>query len=175
MPEEKETHRSKVIAQEIRDWIESVSGTFHIRDLYQWIPELSKNTADKRKISAYLSRMVKDGLVERNGRYGVFRKVDQDLELMDFLDADDSAIDIWLPFDLTDYVEIMPGNIICIAGEKETGKTTIAMNIAWANRDRFKVYYFNSEMGKGELLKRVRKFKNTDPYDWAKKINFYQK
>ena len=180
--EERETTRSKVIAQEIRDWIESISGTFHIRDLYGWIPELSKNTQDKRKISAYLAKMLKEGLVERDGRYGVYRKVENKLERMDFLNVTSIPVDIWLPFQtdetessLNDMVEIYPSNIIVIAGEKGVGKTTIAMNIAWQNRNAWEVSYFNSEMGKHELKKRVEMFEGTDPYEWAEKISFYPK
>lgn len=173
MEEERERGRARVISHEVRQWVEASHGQFHIRDLYQWIPDLSKSTQDKRKISSYLCRLVDKGILERNGNYGFYRKVDSELERMDFLHSDENAVDIWLPFNLTNYVEIMPGNIIAIAGEKETGKTTLALNIAWANRNTWDISYFNSEMGPGELKKRVGKFKNTDPYEWAEKISFY--
>ena len=179
-PQEK---RVKVIAQEIRDWVDSVHGQFHIRDLYQWIPELSKTTQDKRKISTYLCRMVDKGIIERDGgRNGVYRKIDKDLERMDFLNVDSKPVDLWLPFEtdetistLNDLIEIYPSNIIVVAGEKGVGKTTIAMNIAWQNRNTWDVSYFNSEMGKHELKKRVEMFTETDPYEWAEKISFYPK
>ena len=180
--EEKTTQRAKIIIQEIRDWMETVNGSFHIRDLYQWIPELSKSTQDKRKISAYLSKLVKEGLIERDGRYGVYRKADTELERMDFMNVESKPVDLWLPFEtdetkstLNDLVEIYPSNIIVIAGEKGVGKTTLAMNIAWANRNTWDVSYFNSEMGKHELKKRVEMFTDTDPYEWAEKISFYPK
>lgn len=125
---------------------------------------------------------LKRGLLERDGRYGVYRKIDSEPERMDFLNAETDPVDLWLPFEtdetessLNDLVEIYPSNIIVIAGEKGVGKTTIAMNIAWANRNTWDTSYFNSEMGKHELRKRVNMFTGTDPYEWAEKISFYPK
>jgi len=173
--ETKGERQRRITLEEVRKWVKSVQGQFHIQDVYNWMPELAKSPPDRRQISSHLARLVKEGLIDRNGRYGIFRKVDDELEVMDFLDADESPVDIWLPFDLTGMVEIMPGNIVCIAGEKETGKTTMAMNIAWVNRNQWDVHYFNSEMGKSELKKRIRKFKDTEPYQWAEKISFYNR
>lgn len=173
MEEERETQRGRVIAQEIRDWIESVSGTFHIRDLYQWIPELSQNTSDKRYISKCLGRMVAERTLERDGKYGIYRKVQTDLERMNFAGANPTGVDIWLPFNLTDYVELMAGGIIIISGLEDSGKSTLVLNIAWANRDKWDVHYFNSELGEGSLLRRISKFPNTEPMQWQEKISFY--
>ncbi len=171
--EERETTRSKVIAQEIRDWIESVSGTFNIKDLYQWIPELSKNTSDKRYISKCLSRLITQRVLERDGKYGVYRKIQTDLEKMDFAGANPKGVDIWLPLNLSDYVEVMAGGIILIAGLEDSGKTTLVLNVAWANRNKWDVHYFNSELGDGGLKRRVEKFPNTEPMQWQEKISFY--
>jgi hypothetical protein len=173
MAEDKPTQRAKVISHEIRQWLETVSGTFHIRDLYGWIPELSKTANDKRKISAYLSRMESEGLIEHNGKYGQFRKIETQLDRMDIVGANETPIDVWLPFNLTEYAQIMPGGIILIAGEQDTGKTTFALNIAWANRHSWDVHYFNSELSAGGLKKRTLQFQNTEPMQWAEKINFY--
>lgn len=171
--EERETHRSKVIVQEIREWIESIDGTFHIRDLYGWIPELSKNTSDKRYISKCLSRLIAQRVLERNGKYGVYRKIQTDLKRMDFANANPKGVDIWLPLNLSDYVEIMAGGIIIISGLEDSGKSTLVLNIAWANRNTWDVHYFNSELGEGSLLRRISKFPNTEPIQWQEKISFY--
>lgn len=171
--EEKTTQRARIIIQEIREWIESVHGKFHIRDLYNWIPELSKSTNDKRYISKCLSRLIDENLIERNGRYGIYRKIQTDLERMDFAGANPKGVDIWLPFNLTDSVEIMPGGIIVIAGLEDSGKTTIALNIAWANRNKWEVHYFNSELGNSSLNRRVSQFSGTEPMQWQEAINFY--
>ncbi len=180
--ERKEEKQNRITLEEIRKWIASVSGQFHIRDLYSWMPELSSKPPERRQISTCLGRLVKEGLLERDGRYGIYRKVDSELERMDFLNVDSKPVNLWLPFEtdetessLNDLVEIYPSNIIVIAGEKGVGKTTIAMNIAWANRNTWDISYFNSEMGKHELRKRVNMFSGTDPYEWAEKISFYPK
>lgn len=178
--EDRDTRRSKIIAQEIRDWIETVNGIFHLRDLYDWIPDLSKSRGDKQYIRKCLHRMIEKGILASNGRYGIYRKIVDKPERMDFLSVESKPVDIWLPFQtdetessLNDLVEIYPSNIIIIAGEKGVGKTTLAMNIAWVNRNTWNVSYFNSEMGKHELKKRVEMFNGTDPYEWAEKISFY--
>ncbi len=173
--ERKEEKQSRITLEEIRKWIGSISGEFNIKDLYNWMPELSSKPQERRQISNCLGRLVKEGLLDRDGKYGIYRKIDSELERMDFLNADTNPVDIWLPFSLTDMVEIMPGNIIAIAGEKETGKTTLALNIAWTNRNKWDVHYFNSEMGNSELKKRISKFEDTDLYEWAEKISFYPK
>ena len=171
---ERETNRSRVIAKEIRDWIESVSGIFNIQDLYHWMPELSKNTADKRYISKCLSRMVGQNMLERDGKYGVYRKIQTDLERMDFAGASSKGVDIWLPFDLGNYVDIMPGGIVLIAGLEDSGKTTITLNIAWANRNKWNVHYFNSELGTNGLKRRVEEFPGTEAMQWQEAINLLQ-
>lgn len=171
--ETKEEQRTRVIIQEIRDWVESIHGQFNIKDLYQWMPELSRTAQDKRKISAYLSKLVKERLIERDGRYGLYRKPETAIEKMEFADANEKGVDIWLPFNLRDYVEIAAGGIIIIAGEQDSGKTTLALNIAWANRNIWDVHYFNSELGLGALKKKTMLFKDTEPIQWQEKISFY--
>ena len=164
------------VATILKAWIEYTSGMFRIEQVYSAFPDYSKDPTTKRYISTVLSRLVKDGYLERDGaRYGYFRRVEKTLETMDFINADDKAVDIWLPFDLAKMVEIMPSNIIIFAGEKETGKTTLALNIAWANRKTWDVHYFNFEMGRNELKKRLKKFSDTDLMDWAQDISFYQR
>jgi len=92
---------------------------------------------------------------------------------MDIAGASEKGVDIWLPFSLREYAEILPGGIILIAGEQDSGKTTIALNIAWENRNTWDVHYFNSELGPGALKKRTMQFANSEPMQWQEKINFY--
>ena len=168
-----ETQR-KAVMHEIRDWVQIVAhGNFTIRDIYKFFPQYSKSTNDKKYLSTCITRLVKEHLLERDGRYGQYRKCDLELERMDFLSVQAKPVDIWLPFELCNLIEIYPSNIIVLAGEKGAGKTTLAMNIAWENRNTWDVNYYNSEMGKAELKKRVIMFEDTDPYEWAEKISFY--
>lgn len=52
-----------------------------------------------------------------------------------------------------------------MSGEKDAGKTAFAMNVAYMNRNAWKVRYFNSEMGLEELRGRLKKF-NYPMKDW---------
>ena len=60
----------------------------------------------------------------------------------------------------------MPGNIIVIAGEPNAGKTGLILNIIRENMHRFKIHYFNSEMGRGELKRRLSKFDGVPLSAW---------
>jgi ABC-type phosphonate transport system ATPase subunit len=63
-----------------------------------------------------------------------------------------------LPFEIDKKVEIMPGNIIAIAGEVNAGKTAFLLNVLNENMHKFEIHYFSSEMGGSELKKRLKKF-----------------
>jgi len=103
--------------------------------------------------------MVKEGLVERvQERHGCYRRVDQECEDIDFLNAPTATVDLCLPFEIEKKVEIMPGNIIVVAGEMNAGKTAFLLNVVRDNMDKFDIHYFSSEMGAGEMSKRLAKF-----------------
>ena len=89
-----------------------------------------------------------------------------DLERINFLEAPTDCVDVTLPFGLHDLVEIMPSNVIVIAGEPNTGKTAFLLNVVRDNMDKFNVHYFNSEMGAGDLRKRLEKFEGIGLDDW---------
>jgi len=153
--------RSKNLTQEIREWISSTLGNFSSTDVNNIALPSTKSTlpAERRKVSAILSRFVKSGFIERVGNQnGVFRRVEVDAEEMNFLDAETETVNIWLPFGLSEKVEIMPGNIIVIAGSPDSGKTGLLLNIIRENMRRHEVHYFNSEMGSSELKKRLSNF-----------------
>lgn len=181
MEKERESRRAKVIIQEIREWIDSFQGQFHIRDLYQWIPELSKSTQDKRYISNCLGRLVKERILDRDGKYGVYRKIERQLETIDFINIKANPIDIWLPFGITaasdengpGLVNLYNGNIVVIAGEKDAGKSTVCYNIAKENMNTWDTHFFDSEAGAEELHIRLSKF-DMDIYDWGK-LSIYER
>ena len=117
---------------------------------------------------------MKEGVLERAGdKDGHFRRVVKECDDIDFLNADDKTVDIKLPFGLHELAETMPGNIIGIAGEVNSGKTALLLNIARDNMDRFKIYYFSSEMGAAELKKRLKGF-DLPLSDW-KRVKFKER
>jgi hypothetical protein len=57
-----------------------------------------------------------------------------------------------------------------VAGEKDAGKTSFAMNTAYMNRDTLPVRYLNSEMGEEELEERLVLFPDARLSEWRKII-----
>ncbi len=85
---------------------------------------------------------------------------------MDFVNAEDKFLPLWLPMGIHKMVGIMPGNIIMVAGEPNAGKTAVMLNIIKSNMNKFNVHYFNSEMGAGELKGRLKKFDDLGLKQW---------
>jgi hypothetical protein len=105
-------------------------------------------------------RLVEIGVLNRWGsKRGWYIPRKCELVEMDYVNADDSPLDIWLPFNLSDYVELYENSVVIIAGAPNSGKTSLLLNILAENqRKKWDMYYFNSEMSAGELKKRLDKF-----------------
>jgi len=145
------------ISEEVRDFAVTSSGYFLTSDCYNRLQVTSRS--EKKAVVQELLRMHKNGLIERHGnKNGCYRRVEGDVEEMDFLAADTETVSLCLPFGLSEKVEIMPGNIIVVAGSPDSGKTGFLLNVIRENMERFKVHYFNSEMGSSELKKRLNNF-----------------
>ena len=99
---------------------------------------------------------------------------------MDWVNADTEFLDFWLPYDLTKIAGVQPGNVLILAGEKDSGKTAALMNIAKENRHNFKVHYFSSEMGAAEFKLRANKFDimpdqwGIKVYEWVSNFHFFE-
>jgi hypothetical protein len=156
--------RERNIAQEVREWVLTSSGFFLTSDCYNGLQLTSRE--QQKACVLELLRMQKDGLIEKYGdRRGCYRRVEKEYEEMDFVNASTHDVDIKLPFAIEKFVEIMPGNIIVVAGEVNAGKTAFALNVVQMNMDRFDIHYFNSEMGASELRKRLAKFPSPQHLD----------
>jgi hypothetical protein len=142
------------------EWVDEAPGWFSVTDV--------TNDADERLVfTRKFETLVKTGFLERHGKKrGCYRKKESDLVEMDFINANEDPVDIWLPFDISDLVEIYDGNLILIAGAKDSGKTCLNLNVIKENRNRMKVHYFNSEMGAGELKKRLSSFPDIGLDQW---------
>lgn len=146
---------------------------FKTTDIYN---ELNiRNRQQKKKVSDYLAQFVAEGILERvGGQRGVFTHTLKKLKRISYINISSTIKDkgiMILPLGLEKLgVEIMPGNIIVVAGESNAGKTTLCLNIAHDNLNTlnpegpFKnVRYFSSEMQALELHRRVKAF--GDPMD----------
>jgi AAA+ ATPase superfamily predicted ATPase len=130
---------------------------------------------EKKKVAVILNRLAKEGLLEPTGiRAGEYRIVDRSCEAEDWQNACTEPISgLWLPFELDQIIEVMPGDIILIAGSQNAGKSALMMNIAKENRDKFVIHYFSSELRPGSFKRRMQKFPDVSPDQMN--INFYQR
>jgi len=163
------------IAEEVREFVMTSSGSFLTSDVSGRLQVTSRS--EKKAVTSELLRLHGKGIIERYGnRNGCYRRVEKQCEPLDFQNAPTESVDIVLPFDLHNMVEIMPGNIILVSGEPNAGKTGFLLNVIRMNMGKFTVHYFNSEMGGGELRKRLSKFDM--PLDawtfkaWERSANF---
>jgi hypothetical protein len=125
-----------------------------------------------------LEMLVNEGILDRVGsKRGWYRPAVKELQCIDMDIANSDPVDIFLPFAAHKLVHLMPGNIITVGGEKNAGKTGFMLNLAFANRDDWRIHYFNSEMGPGEMRLRCQKY--CESYkcmfsEW-RKVKFYER
>lgn len=118
---------------------------------------------EKKNRSQVLLRLVEEGIITRSGNRGAFRKIENKLKEIDFLNAGDKDFDINLPFGLNSFVSIHPGNILIIAGVKDAGKSAMMFHLLQLNNDSsYPLLYFSSEMGGTELKSRLSSVKKLD-------------
>lgn len=154
------------LSQEVREFAMSTNGHFLSTDVHKCL-QLSTRR-DHKTVSEILRRLVDEGLIERYGkRNGCFRKIDKDVDIIDWKKNQGEELDISLPLSLNELVKIYPKNIIVIAGMSNAGKTALLLNIVGLNLDKYegKMNYFSSEMGACELKTRLMKF-GLAPESW---------
>jgi len=146
----------------LEDWINEAPGWFTVSDI-------TSDRDEQLVFTRKFETLVSIGKCQRHpDRRGCYRKIESELEIMDFVNVEANPVDIWLPFDLSDYVELYPGNMVLLAGCKSSGKTSVMLNLIHENMREWDVEYFNSEMGASELRRRLDLF----PYTPISKWNF---
>lgn len=161
------------LAERIKIWVDdNKQRHFHTTYLDKELQIVTeRDIANRRQI---LKRMVDGGVLTRGGSVGAFRIIEKGSKL-DWLNADDTPLNIVFPLEEERLVEIYPKNTLLYAGSWQSGKTAYFMNMAWMNRDRFsRVIYFMSELGKHEIKKRLRKGKHFDLEEYSQKIEMVE-
>ena len=149
------------LTQSVREFIRETHGIFSIKQLDE---ELGITIKQKSQRKTILARLTKEGLIERQ-KPSYYRIKESALPDMDWQNADTSGgLDIKLPFEMHQLVEIYPRNIIMIAGTTNAGKTALLLNLIKLNMHRFEIHYFTSELSEQELRKRLSKF--GDDIEW---------
>ncbi len=149
----------------VKLWIEQAPGTFSVRDIKDELRIIDEKSLNTLYVS--LHRLEKEKIIEKEGtKRGVYRRIENDVQVMNFLNVNGNDVDVWLPFGIDKLVRLYPGNIVLLAGEIESGKTALMLNIIKENMKSWQVHYFNSEMGEVELRERLLLFDDIKLEDW---------
>jgi hypothetical protein len=161
------TPSERMLAGEVREWVELSSGSFLSSDVVRDVvnfPQMSSLSSRvcKKNISKVLSRLVDERVLERVGnKNGCFRRIENECEVMEWWNANSKdTFDITWPFGLERLVKLYPKNIVVVAGAVQAGKTAFLLNTAIKNVDKYsgRIHYFNSETGEDELSGRIEDF-----------------
>ncbi len=164
--------RERVLADEVREYVLSTDGHVLSTDVYNSLDVSTRK--EKKNVSEILSRLMKEGLIERAGRKnGCFRKLDAECDTIDWESASGIPLDIAWPLQLEKKVTIYPKSLAVIAGVQNVGKSCFALNLAYMNRNTMPVRYLSSEMGGDELHNRLNLF-NQPSEEW-KRVDFRER
>lgn len=148
-------HQDTSLAKLIREFVNQTQGTFSTDQVDS---ELGITGKDKQNRRVILCRLIEEGLLERV-KPRLYRVKEKPLPDMSWQDADTSAgLDLKLPFDIHNLVEIYPKNILVIAGASNAGKTAYLLSFIRDNMRDWDIHYFTSELSEQELKKRIGKF-----------------
>jgi len=155
---QRDVRRKGSIAQDVRDFLEVTTGKFRVTDLERAVTTVTKG--NNKAILMSLSRLCKEGIIERLQEPGTYRMVEkiESVNIRDVVEEDPQ--EIWLPFGLDRYVDVYPGNLIIIAGVTNAGKSAVILNMIRKNMDRRKCWYFSTEMNAETIRKRLKKSKH---------------
>lgn len=144
---------------EIREYIARQYGQFTLRDLYNELGLIGK--IDKRNASTYMLELVDEGVIERHPeRSGTYRVVLHSLESINYKGAPERLFPIVWPLGIEKLARLHPKTIAVVAGEPESGKTALLLNVIYLNNEEYanRIALFSSEMGNDELRGRLELF-----------------
>lgn len=154
---ERAARRDRTLSADVREWVLSTSGVFLSTDIYQCLQLSTRD--EKKNVSIILKRMCDEGEIERSGnKNGHFRRLDNEIEPLDWKNADTNPLALYWPFGIERLVSVYPGNIAVIAGAPNAGKTSFILNFIKLNQKGHDVHLFSSEGGKEELRMRIAPF-----------------
>ena len=131
------------ISEDLRLWVESQEGHFKVTEYHAESQVVTKE--QKHAVIQALKRLQDEGIVEKYGNQrGVYRRIEGKADKIDFMGVEDNIINISWPLEVEKWVNILPKNIIVIAGESNAGKTAFLLNFCLNNMGKFKINYFSS-------------------------------
>lgn len=159
----RETGKRSITA-EVRAWVADSDGLFQVEDICRQLG-ISERT-ERKEVSNVLSRMLGNEIERSGRRNGEFRRIVRESEAIDWMNAPTQPMDIKLPFDMHKMVNLYPGNIIIVSGEKNMGKTGYCIEFTKLNQDKYDIHYFSSEMYDAEMKIRLQLHEEINLTDW---------
>lgn len=151
------SRKERNIAHEIDTWLESVDSHFLVSDYY--LESAVVSPKDKHAAIVYFRKLADLKKIESiPTKRGQYRKINQDVEVIDWKNAQDKEYPIRWPLGLDELVKLYPGNVVVLAGASNTGKTSWCLELIRLNQEKHTVSYFNSEMAAAELRLRLAMF-----------------
>jgi hypothetical protein len=148
--------KERNIQAEVDAFISVTEGNFSVTSCYK---ELGFVTS-RDMVAARKAISRRKGLtIEKSGdKDGWYRRIDTDIEYLDFKEEEGEPSVLKLPFGLHELVDIYQGNIILCSGEFNSGKSLFALSTLVDNRNRFNIRYASSEMKVREIKGRFKWF-----------------
>jgi len=160
----RDERREVNIIAEVKEFLSLTESYISLTDILQ---TLTKLTPHRNALYQAMHRLVKEGYLEKHPtRHGTYRRIKKDFELMNYRQATGKTVHVNFPLDLDHFVRLYPGNIILLAGAKNSGKTTFMLDFIRQNQEKNKILYINSEMGEDELNARLELFEDMKINDW---------
>lgn len=156
--------RERNLTAEVEEFILSSSGVIMSSEVVNCLHLSSRE--EKKNLNKILTRLCEKGILQKHGdRNGTWRRVENDIEIIDWRNAVTDEYPIDFPLSIGNLVKLYPGNIAVLAGATNTGKTTFMLELIRLNQKRHKIIYMNSEMGASELKLRLEMFHDVCPVD----------
>ena len=150
----------------VRNWVNEAPGEFSLSYAYKDMDVLGKKLSEGI-VRECLHRLVEKGVIVPAGKKrGVYRRVEKEKEPIDWMNAPTAAMDVVLPFNMHEIINIYPSNIVVVAGEKDSGKTAFMLDFVKHNMNKHVVNYFSSEMGETELKIRLQRHEDISLEEW---------
>jgi hypothetical protein len=164
--------REQGVLVEVEEFVSVTSGYYSVTEAALALPALQRGS-----IRQAMARLVEKGVIERDPKIdGRFRKIDKNIEEVNWIDIEVKEIPVKYPFSIHEQFVTMPKNIIIISGTSNAGKSAFLLDFVNKNMEKFKgkIHYFSSEMGAMELKARILNF-GYDLDFWKGKFKFYER
>jgi hypothetical protein len=149
--------REKSVTEAIEEWVSVTDGYFSVTACFNVLHSVTNS--NQTTFRGTLLRLAKRGIIEKHGnKDGVYRRINNEIEPLDWQNAEINPLNLIWPFGIHNLVNIYPGNIAVIAGAPNAGKTAFIHNFIKLNQNQHDVHLFSSEGGPEELKMRLSKF-----------------